>query len=86
MSTLNRTAKSYALGIIGAEYVLRWLPKGTHTWNKFIKPSEMAAALRRRGLHIADTHGITYSALNGIFSLNIKNLEVNYLMVASKAK
>lgn len=86
MSTLNRTAKSYALGIIGAEYILRWLPKGTHTWSKFIKPSEMAAALRRRGLTVEDTHGITYSPINGLFSLNAKDLDVNYLMVASKAK
>lgn len=86
MSTLNRTAKSYALGIIGAEYVLRWLPKGTHTWSKFIKPSEMAAALRHRHLHVTDTHGITYSPLSDLFSLNAKDLDVNYLMVASKVK
>ena len=86
MSTLNRTAKSYALGIIGAEYVLRWLPKGTHTWSKFIKPSEMAAALRHRKLHITDTSGIIYSPFNGEFSLNAKDLDVNYLMVATKAK
>ena len=86
MSTLNRTAKSYALGIIGAEYVLRWLPKGTHTWSKFIKPSEMAASLRHRKLQVTDTCGITYAPLSGIFSLNAKDLNVNYLMVATKAK
>jgi 2-polyprenyl-6-hydroxyphenyl methylase / 3-demethylubiquinone-9 3-methyltransferase len=86
MSTLNRTAKSYALGIIGAEYILRWLPKGTHTWSKFVKPSEMAAALRKRGLMIEDTCGLTYSPLSGLFSLNAKGLDVNYLMLAKKPK
>ena len=86
LSTLNRTAKSYALGIVGAEYVLRWLPKGTHTWSKFIKPSEMAAALRQRGFHVADTTGITFSPINWSFSLNAKDLGVNYLLVAQKGK
>jgi 2-polyprenyl-6-hydroxyphenyl methylase/3-demethylubiquinone-9 3-methyltransferase len=86
MSTLNRTAKSYALGIIGAEYILRWLPKGTHTWSKFIKPSEMAADLRKRGMLVEDTCGLTYSPLSGLFSLNAKDLDVNYLMLAKKMK
>ena len=84
LSTLNRTAKSYALGIVGAEYVLRWLPRGTHTWSKFIKPSEMAASLRGRGFTVSDTMGITFSPLNWSFSLNPKDLDVNYLMVAKK--
>ena len=84
ISTLNRTAKSYALGIIGAEYVLRWLPKGTHTWSKFIKPSEMAAALRHRHLSVLDTCGIIYSPLNQEFTLSNKDLDVNYLMVAHR--
>ena len=86
LSTLNRTAKSYALGIVGAEYVLRWLPKGTHTWSKFIKPSEMAAALRQRGFHAVDITGITFSPINWSFSLNSKDLSVNYLMVATPSK
>lgn len=86
LSTLNRTAKSYALGIIAAERVLRWLPPGTHTWSKFIKPSEMAAALRQRGLMVTETMGITFSPINWSFSLNAKDLDVNYLMVAHKAK
>lgn len=85
LSTLNRTAKSYALGIIGAEHVLRWLPKGTHTWSKFIKPSEMARDLRQRGFGVEDTMGITFSPLEWKFSLNAKDLDVNYLMVAKKA-
>ncbi len=85
LSTLNRTAKSYALGIIGAEHVLRWLPKGTHTWSKFIKPSEMASAMRARGFQVADITGITFSPLTWSFALNAKDLDVNYLMVATKA-
>ena len=86
LSTLNRTAKSYALGIIGAEYVLRWLPKGTHTWSKFIRPSEMARSLRQRGLTVLDTCGLTYAPLSGEFSLNNSDLSVNYLMVTTRAK
>lgn len=84
ISTLNRTAKSYTLGIIGAEHILRWLPRGTHSWSKFIKPSEMARELRGRGLTIIDTMGISFSPLNWKFSLNAKDLDVNYLMVAHK--
>lgn len=85
LSTLNRTPKSYALGIIGAEYVLRWVPRGTHTWRKFIRPSEMAGALTRRGFGIADTMGITFSPAEWKFSLNAKDLNVNYMMVAKRA-
>lgn len=84
LSTLNRTAKSYAMGIIGAEYVLRWLPRGTHTWSKFIKPSEMARAMRAEGLMVADITGIRFSPLDWTFSLDPKDLDVNYLMVATK--
>lgn len=84
MSTLNRTTKSYAFGIIGAEYVLRWLPKGTHTWSKFVKPSEMARALSQRGLQVVDVMGLTYSPFSGSFGLNPKDLDVNYLMLATK--
>jgi 2-polyprenyl-6-hydroxyphenyl methylase/3-demethylubiquinone-9 3-methyltransferase len=85
LSTLNRTAKSYALGIIGAERVLRWLPKGTHTWSKFIKPSEMARDLRQRGFVVDDSIGITFSPVDWAFSLNAKDLDVNYLMTAKRA-
>jgi 2-polyprenyl-6-hydroxyphenyl methylase / 3-demethylubiquinone-9 3-methyltransferase len=86
LSTLNRTAKSYALGIIGVEYVLRWLPRGTHSWSKFIKPSEMAAALRTHGFHPRDVTGITFSPLSWSFSLNANNFDVNYLMVATRGQ
>lgn len=84
LSTLNRTAKSYAMGIIGAEYVLRWVPRGTHTWAKFVRPSEMAQALTRRGFAVADTTGLVFSPRSWSFSLNPKDLDVNYLMAATK--
>jgi 2-polyprenyl-6-hydroxyphenyl methylase/3-demethylubiquinone-9 3-methyltransferase len=66
--------------------VLRWLPRGTHTWSKFIKPSEMAADLRKRGLVVDDTCGLTYAPLRGAFALNAHDLDVNYLMLAKKPK
>lgn len=84
LSTLNRTAKSYALAIVGAEMLLRWLPRGTHSWEKFIKPSEMADAISRRGLRIADTMGLTFNPLSWSFALNPKDLDVNYLISAEK--
>jgi 2-polyprenyl-6-hydroxyphenyl methylase/3-demethylubiquinone-9 3-methyltransferase len=84
LSTLNRTAKSYALAIIGAEYVLRWVPRGTHDWNKFIRPSEMAEALGRRRLAAEAPMGLVYHPISGKFSLNSQDLGVNYLLAAKK--
>ncbi|MFM9891111.1 MAG: bifunctional 2-polyprenyl-6-hydroxyphenol methylase/3-demethylubiquinol 3-O-methyltransferase UbiG [Rickettsiales bacterium] len=84
LSTLNRTPKSYALAIIGAEYVLRWLPRGTHHWSKFIKPSEMARDLTRRGLTLVDKTGITMHPLTWKFAIDSSDMNVNYLMVAKK--
>lgn len=86
MSTLNRTAKSYAMAIIGAEYVLRWLPRGTHDWNKFVRPSEMAAAIEKTGLALIDTSGIRFDPLSWKFSLDPQDLAVNYLMAAKKPR
>jgi 2-polyprenyl-6-hydroxyphenyl methylase/3-demethylubiquinone-9 3-methyltransferase len=86
LSTINRTAKSYAMAIIGAEYVMRWLPRGTHDWNKFIKPSEMARALSAYSFQMIETCGMIYHPLKREFALNIKDLDVNYLMVAAKPK
>lgn len=83
LSTLNRTPKSYLTAIVGAEYVLRWLPRGTHNWKKFIRPSELAAALRRQGLELADLTGIEYSPLADRFSLG-RDLGVNYLAFATR--
>ncbi len=84
LSTLNRTAKSYALGIIAAERLLRWVPRGTHSWSKFIRPSEMANALTARQFSVVDTCGLTLNPLNWQFSLNPKDLDVNYLMAAKR--
>ncbi|MEJ0009402.1 MAG: bifunctional 2-polyprenyl-6-hydroxyphenol methylase/3-demethylubiquinol 3-O-methyltransferase UbiG [Alphaproteobacteria bacterium] len=84
LSTLNRTAKSYALGIVAAEYLLRWVPRGTHRWSQFIRPSEMASSLLSRGFSIEDTAGIVFDPKRGTFGLDHKDLDVNYLLTASK--
>jgi 2-polyprenyl-6-hydroxyphenyl methylase/3-demethylubiquinone-9 3-methyltransferase len=84
MSTLNRTAKSYAMAIIGAEYVLRWLPRGTHSWSKFIRPSEMVAALTARNMAITDLQGMVFDPIKWKFSMHPKDLDVNYMLVAKK--
>lgn len=82
-ATLNRTMKSYALGILGAEYVLRWLPPGTHDWNKFVKPSEMAAGLRRNGIAVKDLKGMGYDLFKDEWTI-IDDLSVNYMAYAVK--
>ncbi|MBB6252492.1 bifunctional 2-polyprenyl-6-hydroxyphenol methylase/3-demethylubiquinol 3-O-methyltransferase UbiG [Nitrospirillum iridis] len=84
MATLNRTPKSYLMAIIGAEYVLRWLPRGTHDWRKFLKPSELAAGLRATGLAVREVMGLTYSPLSDRFRLDARDLDVNYLLWASR--
>lgn len=84
LSTFNRTPKSFALGIVGAEYVLRWLPRGTHDWRKFVKPSELAAGLRPAGLQIADLCGMAYDPIQDEFRLAPRDLDVNYLAFAVK--
>ncbi|WP_416211139.1 bifunctional 2-polyprenyl-6-hydroxyphenol methylase/3-demethylubiquinol 3-O-methyltransferase UbiG [Nitrospirillum sp. BR 11828] len=84
MATLNRTPKSYLMAIIGAEYVLRWLPRGTHDWRKFLKPSELAAGLRATGLTVREIMGLVYSPFNDTFRLDARDLDVNYLLWASR--
>lgn len=84
LSTINRTAASYALAIIGAEYVMRWLPKGTHQWSKFIRPSEMARGLSATGLTVRNVCGISYHPIRKIFSLQPSDLKVNYFLSATK--
>ena len=84
VATLNRTAKSYALAIIGAEYVLRWLPRGTHDWRKFLRPDEVTGALERAGLRIDEQIGVTMNPLTFQWSLNPRDLEVNYMVRASR--
>jgi len=82
-ATLNRTPTSYIKAIIGAEYVLNWLPKGTHDYNRFIRPSEMNNALREAGLEIKELRGMSYSILTDRFTLS-DDLSVNYLGLAKK--
>jgi 2-polyprenyl-6-hydroxyphenyl methylase / 3-demethylubiquinone-9 3-methyltransferase len=82
-STLNRTPQSFLFGIVGAEYVLRWLPRGTHQWNRFVRPSELAAALRPHGLTVTALEGLTYQPLAERWRLS-RDLSVNYLAFATK--
>lgn len=84
MSTLNRTAKSYATAIIGAEYLLRWLPRGTHHWRKFVKPSELILPLEQLGIRTLDLQGMAYDPFNASWSLNPKALDINYIFVGVK--
>ena len=78
-STINRNPKAFALAIVGAEYLLRMLPRGTHEYEKFIRPSELAAAARRAGLELAATSGMTYNPITRRYRLDARDLDVNYL-------
>lgn len=78
-STLNRTAKSYAVAIIGAEYVMGWLPKGTHDWRKFIRPEDLVEMMRAGGLDPLDRTGFVFNPLSWSWSLSGRDLSVNYV-------
>ena len=82
-ATLNRTAKSFALAIVGAEYVLRWLPRGTHSWDKFVTPAELEAALRKAGLDVVDERGVVYRVMADSWALS-EDMDVNYMMSAAR--
>lgn len=84
LATLNRTAKAFAFAVVGAEYVLRWLPRGTHDWRKFVKPSELAGALRRSGMSIEQMTGVSFNPLTDRWSLT-RDLDVNYMLAAKHA-
>ena len=79
-STLNRTTKSYALGIIAAEHILNWVPKGTHSWKKFVKPSELSRMLRNNNAKPHDICGMIYNPLTKQFKLDKSRVDVNYFM------
>ncbi|MGY8665940.1 bifunctional 2-polyprenyl-6-hydroxyphenol methylase/3-demethylubiquinol 3-O-methyltransferase UbiG [Bradyrhizobium sp. UFLA05-109] len=81
VSTLNRNWKSFALAIVGAEYVLRWLPRGTHEWNKFVTPDELAKYLLDNRLVITEQTGVVYSPFADKWSLS-PDMDVNYMVVA----
>jgi 2-polyprenyl-6-hydroxyphenyl methylase/3-demethylubiquinone-9 3-methyltransferase len=80
-ATLNRTWKSFALAIVGAEYVLRWLPRGTHDWNKFVTPDELTRYLTGTQLIITEQTGVVYSPIADKWSLS-SDMDVNYMAVA----
>ena len=82
-STLNRTAKSYAIAILGAEYIMRWLPIGTHEWKKFLTPGELGSHMRTADLHLTDISGMTFNPLSWSWSLS-KDLDVNYFISCKK--
>ena len=82
-ATLNRTSKSLAFGKIAAEYVLRWVPAGTHDWRKFVRPSELVSSLRRSGLIVTELAGMSYDLLTDSWRAS-KDLDVNYLVVAKR--
>ncbi|MBF0392328.1 MAG: bifunctional 2-polyprenyl-6-hydroxyphenol methylase/3-demethylubiquinol 3-O-methyltransferase UbiG [Alphaproteobacteria bacterium] len=82
-ATLNRGVKSFALAIVGAEYVLRWLPRGTHDWRKFVKPSEFAAGLRRHGVETKALKGMGYDIAHDTWSAT-DDLSVNYMLCGVK--
>jgi 2-polyprenyl-6-hydroxyphenyl methylase / 3-demethylubiquinone-9 3-methyltransferase len=81
LATLNRTLRAFALGIVAAEYVLGWLPPGTHSWSRFMRPSEAARALRQSGLAPADLTGVSYDPLRDRFRLS-PDPAVNYMLFA----
>ncbi|MFH1158559.1 MAG: hypothetical protein V1721_06715 [Pseudomonadota bacterium] len=77
-STLNRTLKSFMLGIVAAEYLLRWTPRGSHDWRKFVRPSELVRLLTQEGFETADIAGIVCNPLSLRFSLSRKDIGVNF--------
>jgi 2-polyprenyl-6-hydroxyphenyl methylase/3-demethylubiquinone-9 3-methyltransferase len=84
VATLNRTLKSFALGIVGAEYILRWLPRGTHRWDKFVTPNELEALLEKNRLRVIDQRGVIYNLFADSWQLST-DMDVNYMVVAEKA-
>ncbi len=84
VATLNRTMKSFALAIVGAEYILRWIPRGTHQWDKFITPDELALALEQSGLDVIDEAGVIYNVFADRFQLST-DMDANYMVVAEKS-
>ena len=84
LSTVNRTAKAYAAVIVAAEYVLSLLPRQTHSFERFIRPSELAAGVRKAGLDVLGVTGLDYSPFSRKAVLRAEHVDVNYLLVAQK--
>jgi 2-polyprenyl-6-hydroxyphenyl methylase/3-demethylubiquinone-9 3-methyltransferase len=83
-ATINRTLKSFALAIVGAEYVLRWLPRGTHHWDKFVTPDELEIAMERAGLATTDERGVIYNLIADRWELST-DTDVNYMVLGERA-
>ena len=83
-STLNRNLKSYAMAILGAEYIMGWLPKKTHDWNKFITPDELSEYINNSGLKVVDKRGFVFNFLNWDWSLSSSDYSVNYVTSSIK--
>ncbi len=84
-STINRTTRSFALAIVGAEHIMRWLPRGTHDWSKFITPDELFDLLRRAGLDPVDRKGFVFNPVSWKWALSHKDLSVNYVTASLHA-
>ena len=84
VATINRTLKSFALAIVGAEYVLRWLPRGTHQWDKLVTPNELEIALEKGGLRLIEETGVIYNLLADRWQRST-DMDVNYMVTAAKA-
>ncbi len=84
VATLNRTMKSFALAIVGAEYILRWLPRGTHQWQKFVTPDELETAIEKSGLNLIDETGVIYNLFADRWHL-ASDMDVNYMVAAENA-
>jgi 2-polyprenyl-6-hydroxyphenyl methylase / 3-demethylubiquinone-9 3-methyltransferase len=83
VATLNRTIKSFALAIVGAEYILRWLPRGTHQWEKFVTPNELEIAIEQSGMRLIAETGVIYNLFADRWQLST-DMDVNYMVVAEK--
>lgn len=83
VATLNKTAKALAAAVIGAEYILRWLPRGTHDWSKFLDPEDVRAPLRAAGMDIAETVGVVFQPVSGQWKI-APDTSVNYMVVARR--
>jgi 2-polyprenyl-6-hydroxyphenyl methylase / 3-demethylubiquinone-9 3-methyltransferase len=84
-ATINRTLKSFALAIVGAEYILRWLPVGTHRWDRFVTPNELEIAMEQSGLRVTHEQGVIYNILADRWQLST-DTDVNYMLLAERAQ